>query len=129
MIDKQSFVLTHTTARQLAIEAVRNAPNGYVVEVKTKTRSLEQNALLHSLLGECAKTMKYHGKTLSIEQWKVLFVSAHNIVEGRPAQVIAGIEGEFVNIRESTAKMTVKRLNSLIEYIQAWIADNNQQRG
>jgi len=38
--------------------------------------------------------------------------------------VIAGIEGEFVNIRESTAKMGVKRLNSLIEYIQAWVADN-----
>jgi hypothetical protein len=103
---------------------VRNAPDGYVVEVKPKTRSLEQNALLHALLGECAKTMKYHGKTLSIEQWKVLFVSAHNIVEKRPVEVMAGIEGEFVNIRESTAKMTVKRLNSLIEYIQAWVADN-----
>ncbi len=124
MSDKQSFVLVHATARNLAIEAVRNAPDGYVVEVKPKTRSLEQNALLHALLGECAKTMKYHSKTLSIEQWKVLFVSAHNIVEGRPVQVIAGIEGEFVNIRESTAKMTVKRLNSLIEYIQAWVADN-----
>jgi hypothetical protein len=124
--DKQSFVLAHATARNLAIEAVRNAPDGYVVEVKPKTRSLEQNALLHALLGECAKGMKYHGKTLSIEQWKVLFVSAHNIVEGRPVQVIAGIEGEFVNIRESTAKMTVKRLNSLIEYIQAWVADNKR---
>jgi hypothetical protein len=123
-VDKQSFVLAHATARNLALEAVRNAPDGYVVEVRPKTRSLEQNALLHALLGECTKTMKYHGKTLSIEQWKVLFVSAHNIVEGRPVQVIAGIEGEFVNIRESTAKMTVKRLNSLIEYIQAWIADN-----
>jgi len=123
-VDKQSFVLAHATARNLALEAVRNAPDGYVVEVRPKTRSLEQNARLHALLGECTKTMKYHGKTLSIEQWKVLFVSAHNIVEGRPVQVIAGIEGEFVNIRESTAKMTVKRLNSLIEYIQAWIADN-----
>ena len=121
---KQYFVLVHDTARHLAIEAVRNAPDGYVVEVKPKTRSLEQNALLHALLGECAKTMKYHGKRYSIDQWKALFVSAHNIVEGRPVQVIAGIEGEFVDIRESTAKMTVNRLNSLIEYIQAWVADN-----
>lgn len=124
MTDKKIFVLVHSTARQLAIEAVRNAPECYVVEVKPKTRSLEQNALLHALLGECASGKKYHGKTLTIDQWKVLFVSAHNIVEGRPAQVIAGIEGELVNIRESTAQMGVKRLNSLIEYIQAWMADN-----
>lgn len=49
MRDGKTFVLAHATARQLAIEAVRNAPDGYVVEVKPKTRSPEQNALLHAL--------------------------------------------------------------------------------
>ncbi|MDO9982934.1 recombination protein NinB, partial [Glaesserella parasuis] len=29
-------------------------------------------------------------------------------------------EGELVNIRESTAQMSVKRMASLIEYVQAY---------
>jgi hypothetical protein len=39
--------------------------------------------------------------------------------------MIPGLEGEFCNIRESSAQMGVKRLNSLIEYTLAWAADND----
>jgi hypothetical protein len=37
-------------------------------------------------------------------------------------EIVPGIEGEFVNIRESTAKMGVKRATSLIEYVLAFCA-------
>ncbi len=36
--------------------------------------------------------------------------------------VTLGLENELVNLRESTAKMTVARSSSLIEYAQAFIA-------
>jgi hypothetical protein len=37
---------------------------------------------------------------------------------------VPGIEGEFINIRESTAAMTKKRGASLIEYTLAFCAMN-----
>lgn len=36
-----------------------------------------------------------------------------------------GLEGEVINLRESTAHMSVRRLASLIEYVQAWAASND----
>ncbi|EYX18414.1 hypothetical protein BW97_17415 [Escherichia coli O69:H11 str. 07-4281] len=36
------------------------------------------------------------------------------------ADVLPGLEGEYVNIRESSAQMSVKRMASLIEYTTAW---------
>jgi hypothetical protein len=35
--------------------------------------------------------------------------------------MVPGIEGEFVNLRESTALMSVRRSTSLIEYTQAFM--------
>jgi hypothetical protein len=37
---------------------------------------------------------------------------------------VPGLEGEFVNLRESTALMSIKRGASLIEYTQAFAAEH-----
>jgi hypothetical protein len=54
----------------------------------------------------------------------VLLVSGHAVATKLGAEIIPGLEGEFVNIRESTARMTKARSSSLIEYALAWCADN-----
>lgn len=95
-----------------------------MVEIKEPTRSLEQSALLHALFGELSKKAKWQGEKLTPEQWKVLMISAHTIATGAPCKLTVGLEGEMVNLRESSAKMSVKRLSSLIEYIYAWCAMN-----
>lgn len=93
------------------------------VSLKTgKDRSADQNAMLHALFAEAAKKCDWHGRKLTETQWKVLFISGHAIATGRGAEMIPGLEGEFVNIRESSARMSVARMNSLIEYVQAWMA-------
>ena len=93
------------------------------VEVREKKRSDEQNALLHAMLTEVSRKLEFNGKKLSVDQWKLVFVSAHAIATGKPAEMVIGLEGEVINLRESTAQMGVKRLNSLIEYIHAYCAD------
>nr|WP_261919846.1 recombination protein NinB [Mergibacter septicus] len=47
-------------------------------------------------------------------------VSAHKIATGGQAEMAIGLEGEVINLRESTAQMGVKRLASLIDYIEVW---------
>ena len=55
-----------------------------------------------------------------MEQWKVLFISGHAIATNQKTDVVPGLEGEFVNIRESSAQMSVSRMASLIEYTTAY---------
>ena len=47
-------------------------------------------------------------------------ISGHAVATKLGAEVIPGIENEFVNIRESSARMGVRRMASLIEYSYAF---------
>lgn len=122
MTGRQIFRLVHEQARQRAEQAVKSVPDGHIVRISPPTRNLEQNALLHALLGEIAASCKYMGRALSIDQWKVIFISGHAIATGNGADIMPGLEGEFCNVRESSASMTIPRMASLIEYVQAWRA-------
>ncbi|EFG30500.2 hypothetical protein HMPREF9021_02562 [Simonsiella muelleri ATCC 29453] len=96
-----------------------------MITIEPITRSHEQNAKLHAMLADIATQKLFNGKKLAVEQWKMLFVSGHSIATGGQAEMAIGLEGEVVNLRESTAKMSVSRCASLIEYIQAWGAMND----
>ena len=125
---KQRFFLRTNEIKRNALLCIRDLPidqgKPLVVEVKPMTRSLDQNAKFHAICSDVAKQAKYAGRKLSLEQWKVLFVSGHAIATKEGAEMVPGLEGEFVNLRESTANMPVARMASLIEYVQAWCAGN-----
>ena len=87
-------------------------------------RSLPQNAVFHAICRDVSAQAQYMGKPRSPDQWKVLFISGHAIATGIEAEVVPGLEGEFLNIRESSARMSKKRMNSLIEYTTAWCVGN-----
>lgn len=95
-----------------------------IIELRTETRSTRQNKLLHALLNDVAAQKEFAGKRRTMEQWKQIFVSGHAIATKEDADIVPGIEGEFLNLRESTAKMSVQRMTSLIEYVMAWCAGN-----
>jgi hypothetical protein len=119
------FILVHDTARAGAIKAVQAAPAGHVVTIKPPTRNLEQNAKFHALCSDAEKAgLMWAGKKRTAEQWKVLFVSGHAMATKEGSDMVPGLEGEFVNLRESTALMSKTRSSSLIEYTQAYIAQN-----
>ena len=90
-------------------------------------RLLVQNAKFHAMCGDIAKQAKYLGRTLTGAQWKILMISAHSIETGEGADVVPGLTGEFVNLRESSASMSITRMASLIEYVSCWGAENGIQ--
>jgi hypothetical protein len=124
---RQQYILAHKPARMGAIQAVQDAPDGYVVEIKEPTRKLSQNAKFHAILTDISRQAQYIGKKRSIEFWKGLFVSGWQIATGEKPDIVPGLEGEFINIRESTATMSVRNLSSLMEYVIAWAIDNGIQ--
>ena len=120
---KQLFILAHDTARRGAMAAVSNAPAGHVVTIAEPTRSLEQNAKFHAICSDIARSgFVWAGKRRTAKQIKVLLVSGHAQATGEGSEVVPGLEGEFINLRESTALMSKKRGASLIEYALAFCA-------
>ena len=126
MSNKRVFKLVHAQARRLAAEAVQTAPDGFCVTVSEPTRTLEQNAKFHALCSDIARAKtQWAGKPRNAVQWKVLLVSGHAIATKEGSEMVPGIEGEFVNLRESTAAMSKARGSSLIEYSLAFCAMND----
>ena len=107
------------------IKSMLMAGNVLKMSIGDINRTLEQNARFHAICEDIAKAgFVWHGKKRNAEQVKVLLVSGHAIATGEGAEVVAGLEGEFINLRESTASMSVKRSSSLIEYATAWATLN-----
>jgi hypothetical protein len=119
MSERQVFVMAHDTARQMAVRAVTRAPAGYVVEVKPKTRTLDQNAKLWALLTDLSEQVDWHGQKLTPDEWKIVMTASI-----RRQRVLPGIDGGFVAIGESTSKMTVKEFSDLVELIHAFGAQH-----
>lgn len=94
-----------------------------VVSVKPETRTLSQNAIFHAICDDIAKSgFQWAGKRRSAAQWKVLLVSAHSVATKADCEIVPGLEGEYVNLRESTAQMDKARSSSLVDYSLAFCA-------
>jgi hypothetical protein len=88
--------------------------------VKPEGRSLDQNAKFHAQCEDFARAgIEWAGKRRNAAEWKVLLVSGHAVATKEGAEMVPGLEGEFVNLRESTARMSKARSSSLIEYTNA----------
>lgn len=112
---KRTFILSHDTARDNAIQAVKDAPEGHCVVIKPANRSLEQNALMWPLLQELSENVDWHGNKLSDEEWKdVLSASL------KQQKVVPGIDGGFVVLGQRTSQMTKKDFSELLELIYAF---------
>ncbi len=91
-----------------------------VLEVRPETRSDRQNRLLHALFADVAAQALWMGQKRTPAEWKVLFVSGHSVATKQGAELVPGLEGEFLNLRESTARMGKARMASLLDYVTAW---------
>ena len=122
---KKVYILANPIARNNCLEAVKTAQDGYKVTIAPAGRSLDQNALFHGLCGKLGKAgVVWAGKPRGEQAWKVLLVSGHSVVTKQEVEIVPGLEGEFVNIRESTAQMSKERGTSLIEYTIAHCVAN-----
>lgn len=121
--------LVNEAVRNRVIDTIRQLPisesDPLVVEIKVKTRSMEQNDKFHAMLGDISNQALWQGDKYDLYGWKNLLVSGHTIATKLPYKLVTGIEGELVNVREQTSKMGVRRMASLIEYTTAWGVQND----
>ena len=128
MSQYKPFFLRDQRIKNNCLDLIKELPTDdkkpLVVKIQPITRNLEQNAKFHAMCQDVANQAEFMGRKLTMEQWKVLFISGHAIATNQKADVVPGLEGEFVNIRESSAQMSVSRMASLIEYVTSWCVQN-----
>jgi hypothetical protein len=114
------FVLSHQTARDRAVEAVRNAPAGVMVQIKPPTRTLEANAAMWAMLTEISEQVVWHGRKLDQTSWKNVFTAAL-----KKQDVVPNLDGTgFVVLGQSTSNMSKGEMSELLELIAAFGANN-----
>lgn len=123
---RHRFRLVHTQARENAVRAVWEAPDGSEVLIGEPTRNLDQNAKFHAICHELQKArVLFAGRPRITDEWKQILVSAHYTAtarDGEMPETVTGLEGEVIQLRESTATMTKARSSSLIQYAEAFLA-------
>jgi hypothetical protein len=121
----QYFTLRNDDIRRNAIKAIMAAEDDSRLTIAPAQRSGEQNSMFHALCDDISRSgLEWFGKPRKLEEWKVLLVSGHTKATDGEVEIVPGLEGELVNIRESTSRMGVARASSLIEYTLAFAAMN-----
>jgi hypothetical protein len=107
--------------RNLIATWAQNVPEGTTVEFRAPRRSLDQNALMWSLLGQISKQVDWYGQKLTSEDWKDVLTASL-----RRTRVVPGIDaGTFVPLGMRTSQMTKEELAELIELIYAFGAQKD----
>jgi hypothetical protein len=91
------------------------AGNKLVLTIEEQKRSAEQNALMWSVLSDLSKQVKWHGETLTKEEFKDLLTAGL-----KKQRAIPGIDGGFVVLGSSTSKMTKQEMSDLITLAHAF---------
>lgn len=120
-MSRQIVTLANDRLRERAMDYVRRAPAGSRVEFKGPKRSNDQNAKLWAMLSEVAAQVKWHGLTLTADDWKLIFMDGLK----RENRLVPNIDGNgFVNLGRSSSDLDKAEFSDLIELIYAFGARN-----
>jgi len=125
-MNKLYYVLSHQTARNNAAQACLDAPDGYVVEIKEMTRTLEQNALLHGQLTDISKQVEWYKQKFNLSVWKRLCTYSYLREVRESPLLIPALDGNGMDvIYEKTSHMGIKQMTGLIEWNYAFGAEKD----
>jgi len=114
------FVLHTDVIRNRCMDHIASVPEGFEVLVTPPRMNEGQKSRFHSICSEFKRSgIEWAGKFRTGAEWKVLLISGHAVATHQEAEVVKGLEGELVNVRESITSMSKARGASLIEYAQA----------
>lgn len=105
--------------RELIRRWLDRAPDGFRIEIAEPKRTEAQNRLLWPLLTALSVQVKWHGLTLSPEDWKDVMTAGLK----REARMVPNMDGNgFVALGMRTSSMTKAEFGELIELIYAFAA-------
>lgn len=104
--------LSNPAVRAKAIRWVNAAPDDMLVVFKEPTRSLDQNALFWSLLGEISKA-EPEARKHTPDMWKAIFMRALEY----EVQFVIGLDNTPFPVGVRSSQLGVAAMSELIEYV------------
>ena len=97
-----------------------------VLTVSEEKRSLDQNAMFHSILGQIAKQAEHVGSKWSVDDWKRLTLDLWNRERGHGfANVVPALDKSgIVQLGLSSRGLTKSEASEYTEFLMAWAAQN-----
>lgn len=131
------FILSHSTARRNAIQAIQEAPDGDVVTIKPPKKSRAQEEKYHAMFDDIARQVPLHGVTINEADMKRALFSAFKIDtkddpdlakewrEFGEVRMAVGFRGEIIVFGDQTRKLPKKLASALIEWLYAFGAEHD----
>ena len=96
------------------------------MEIKAESRSDEQSAKYHAMLGEIATQAQHLGAKWSTEDWKRLLVDLYAKETGlEGGKIIPSLDGQgIVQLGLQTRNFTKEQAMDFITFLEAWGASN-----
>ena len=114
-------ILRTASDRAKAMKWLAKAPEGYRIEFKEPKRSTQQNDFMWALLSDVAAQKTHFGQKYPPETWKSIFMAAL----GRECQFVPALDGQgVIPLGMRSSDLAVKEMVELIDFIQAWGAQN-----
>ncbi len=86
-----------------------DTPLELLIRPKRQTRSMLQNALLHAVITDIAKQVKWHGQSFDVVTWKRLCMASWLREKNEQPQLIPALDGKgFDIIFERTSQLNTK---------------------
>lgn len=117
------FALVHAQARAAAMQAIKDAPEGWIVKVAPPRRSLDANAAMWPILDAFAKQLQWpvNGVMgyMDAESWKDVLSAAF---KRETVRVAMGLDGGMVMLGQRTSKMPKAVFSEFLEFLNATAA-------
>jgi hypothetical protein len=108
------LVLSSPDIRQRAAHWAAKLPDGTRVEYKAPKRSLPQNDRMWAMLTDLASQVKWHGLSLTADDWKLIFLDALK----REVRMVPNLDGNgFVSLGRSSSDLSKAEMTDLIDLI------------
>lgn len=121
---KRVYIMAHTEARQRAMQAVKDAPEGFAVTVSEPTRNLNQNAAQWPILQAFADQLQWpiNGRMewLTPDEWKDVLTCAF---KRETVRVAMGLDGGMVMLGSRTSEFSKSRFGEWLEFLHATAVD------
>ena len=112
-MERIKYTLTSET-RSRVYEMLALAPDGYIVEIRQPSRTLEQNALYWSTVQEVAKYVAINGRKFTPQVWHIYFKQRF-----LPGRIIELPNGEIMEAEPTTTELTKEEFSEFVtEVIQ-----------
>ena len=101
-----------TADRSRVMQMVAQAPDGYVVEIRPPSRSLEQNALYWTTIHQIAEQVSVEGRKYTPSVW-------HRYFKERflPGRIIELPYGQVTEAEPTTTELSVEEFSEFIEQV------------